>query len=48
MELLPERAAEEKFTIKELWPMDKDENYLYICYHFDYFNKSGENYLDAR
>ncbi|XP_071801120.1 uncharacterized protein [Asterias amurensis] len=47
VELIAERAAEEKWTIQELWPMDKDENYLYIRYHFDYFNKSGENYLDA-
>ncbi|XP_071801121.1 uncharacterized protein [Asterias amurensis] len=47
VELLPERAAKKKWTVKEVWPMDKDENYVYTMFYFENFNKSGEKYLDG-
>ena len=35
-------------TYKEIQPMDKDAEYVFISLHFDFYNELDENVMDGR
>ncbi len=48
LELIPDRASQISCTYKEVQAMDEDANFVYVAYHVDYFNDSGDKYLAAK
>ncbi len=47
VELFTERASHMKVDYKAVEPMDTDAKFVYSTLHFEFFNESGDKYIDA-